>query len=69
MDEKEFEKKMNAFIFSEHQEFVTYLKTLRLKGLKIQDAEEYVESKVAKISEKEKELQAKLDRWNKLQGK
>jgi len=38
----EFEDKMNAYSFAQHQDFMTYLATLERNGLQIIDARQYV---------------------------
>lgn len=43
---------MNAFVFREHQNFVTYLLTLEQKGLTIADAKNYVKLKSEEIQKR-----------------
>lgn len=49
---KNFEENMNAFTFREHQDFITYLLTLRQCGLRVEDAENYVKEKQKSLEEK-----------------
>ena len=53
---KNFEDNMNAFVFSEHQAFVTYLLTLEQKGLSIEDAKSYVKEKAERMAKRTGQL-------------
>ena len=43
MDLKKFEKDMAAFSFSQHQDILTYLARLKIKGWLVEDAKRWVE--------------------------
>lgn len=62
---RDFERKMGAFGFRQHEEFLTYYETLRSCGLTPQDVREFVLKK-QELNQKEEELlRKKLEAWDK----
>ena len=49
----EFEERMNAFTFRQHQDFMAYLSTLERKGYTLVDAKQYIVEKRKQLAELE----------------
>lgn len=50
MNKEKFEKDMAAFSLKQHQDFLTYLKTLKRFGYSFADAENYIEAKKSNMN-------------------
>lgn len=57
MNIADFEEKMKAYSFRQHQAFLTYLQTLSQHGLTIKDTKQYLREKREQLAELERQAQ------------